>query len=176
MAGPEALSPGELVTLAGENLAGDSAVRLYVNGQAATVLSASDVQITAVIPMVEAESYRLVARHSGLDSAVIQVAARRASPRITGVNRRGDGIAEIFATGLGRLEAVAGSPLARTAETVKVLFDGPGGVIEMAPMYSGAAPGQAGRYQVNVAVPDGWVSGAIRLSTAGIESEAVFID
>jgi uncharacterized protein (TIGR03437 family) len=173
---PEALSPGELVTLDGEKLAGDSAVRLFVNGQPATVFSASDVQITAVMPMVEAESYRLMVRHSGLDSAVIQAAGRRASPRITGINRRGDGIAEIFATGLGRLEAVAGSPLARTAETVTVLFDNPGGATEIIPIYSGAAPGQPGRYQVNVAIPEGWVSGAIRLSAAGIQSEPVSID
>lgn len=173
---PEALSPGELVTLSGENLLGDSAARLSVNGQPATVLSASDVQIVAVMPMIEAQSYRLVVRHSGLESAVIEAEARRASPRITGVNRRGDGIAEVFATGLGRLEAVAGAPLARTSETVMVLFDGPGGAIEMIPSYSGEAPGQPGRYQVNVALPDGWISGAIRLSAAGIASEAFSID
>ena len=176
VAAPEAVSPGELVTLAGENLAGDSAVRLLVNGQPATALAASNTQITAVIPMGPAESYRFVVRHSGLDSEAVVAAARKASPKIAGINRRRDRILEIYATGLGRLEAVAGSALARTAETVKVLFERPDGVVEMDPMYSGSAPGQTGQYQVNVALPEGWASGAIRLSAAGIESEPVSID
>jgi len=126
--------------------------------------------------MAAAESYRLIARHSGLDSASVSASHRPASPKISGINRLDGGILEISATGLGRLEAVAGSPLARTAETIKVILERPEGVVEIDPLYSGAAPGQPGRYQVNAVLPEGWVSGKLRLSSAGVQSEPVSLD
>ncbi|MBM3756899.1 MAG: hypothetical protein FJW38_23310, partial [Acidobacteria bacterium] len=176
LAGVEALSPGELVTLAGENLSGDGPIRLLVNGQTAAVLSASDSQITAIVPMAAAESYLLIARHSGLDSAPVSASHRPAAPKISGINRLDGGILEIYATGLGRLETVAGSPLARTAETIKVILERPEGVVEIDPLYSDAAPGQPGRYQVNAVLPEGWVSGKLRLSSAGVQSEPVSLE
>ena len=163
-------SPGSLVTLSGGSLGNAQETQVLINGVVATLRAASDTGVTVQMPWTEAAEWSIVARRAGMESAPLRLAYRAATPAIAGIIRRGEYL-EIYSTGLGRVSpapapGAAGSaaePFNRTVSPVTVRI----GETEVAALFAGLQPLTVGSYQVNVKLPEGVASGAVRLVVAG---------
>ena len=174
------LAGGALYAAAYPWPSGIAGVQVKLNGVALPLLMVSDRQINFLIPLeVAAGSAELVVVTPLGTSDPVTVTLEPAAPGIffdwaSGVGAvlvagtgkltterpaaSGDYL-EIYATGLGAVEA-AGGMLRRTRLTPRVLIgDREAGEVT----YSGLAPGYLGLYQVNARVPAGLAAGDARL-------------
>ncbi|MGH9722971.1 MAG: family 10 glycosylhydrolase [Bryobacteraceae bacterium] len=189
--GPTAAAPGEIISIGGKALAGEFAgatavplpvelgrTQVVVNGQAVPLFAAAPDRIDLQLPYGPAESWQIVVKHAGMESTPVTLRAVVANPAILAVVAREDGYLEIYATGLGPVDpplaagigADPGLPLPRTLLRVAVVLRSAGGETTLSPLYSGLAPYQPGRYQVNVRLPDGVESGEVLIRAAGLDS------
>jgi uncharacterized protein (TIGR03437 family) len=171
--GNAGVAAGGLETIYGANLSGAS---VLINGEAASLLYASDAQInfyvppstelgagtvTVVLPSgVQASAaVNVVAVQPGIfDGAVVHAGSTMSAASIP--VSAGDFI-EIYCTGLGATQTGANG-LAVTTLTPAVYF----GATKVTPAFSGLAPGFPGLYQVNVQVPPGLKAGTVSLVIA----------
>lgn len=179
-----AAAPGDLLVVTGSNLAPEMAfaqavplpvemagTQVLVNGTAAPLFNVWPNQVAFQLPYQAAASWKLVARRAGLESAPLEIAAVAANPVIVGVRRLPERYLEIYATGLGLTQpaiqagAAAGAeePLPRVVLPVVARLRTVQGEFTIEPLYAGLAPYQAGRYQVNVRLPEGVTGGELRL-------------
>lgn len=186
-------TPGDLVSVTGVRLARQfsaaqavplpfdlSGTQVLINGIAAPLLSTAPERVEFQLPYGPVSQYEVRIRRNGLDSNAIVLTAVRARPQIHGVHPVSNAL-EIFATGLGAvtLPIAAGTaadpsrPLPMTQERVQVrLLDASGRAMDLDPFYSGLAPWQVGRYQVNVLIPEQFPASAVQLVVAGQVSAA----
>ncbi len=179
-----AAAPGDTITLTGSAFAlgGGFATQVplpvvlnraqvVVNGEAAPLFEIAPDRAALQLPYRAPGAWRIVVRHQGLESRPFELAYAEARPVILGSRYAAPGILEIHATGLGMVDppVPAGSgfsgipPYPRVRQPVQVLLVSEGREIELEPSYAGLTPYYPGRYQVNVALPEGVSSGTIRL-------------
>jgi uncharacterized protein (TIGR03437 family) len=162
------IAQGGIISIFGSGLSDPSVQSaLDMDGTALPVLLASPFQINAVVPAdVPAGSHTLTV-HSAFGAAQQQITVAAVAPgifqlgnppvgAITNVSYaligpanplpRGQSLV-IFATGLGTV--TENGELSNTNATVTVVLNG----AELPVQFAGLAPGYAGLYQVNVAVP-----------------------
>ena len=163
-----AIAPGGIVSIFGSGLAAAAgSTTVDIDGEAVTVLSASAFQINAVLPVDVTEGSHTLRVKSPFGTAQQSVIVSAVAPAIFLVGTPAVGAVEnadgslngpanpvgrgqellVFATGLGA--TTKKSSLFVTNTTVTVLING----TELAVDFAGLAPGFAGLYQVNVAIP-----------------------
>lgn len=108
----------------------------------------------------------------------LEVEVVRLAPGIFAVRQSGSTL-EIYSTGLGEVSppvaagaAAPGGPLARVVADVAVAIDG----IAVPVTFAGLAPGFAGLYQVNAALPAGTATGrrvGVTLTAGGVAGNTV---
>jgi uncharacterized protein (TIGR03437 family) len=187
------IAPGGILSIFGSGLSDDSSkTTADLDGTPLTVLLASPFQINAAVPATVSVGSHTLAVHSAFGSAQQQVAVSAVAPGIFQIGNppigavtnnkyelisptnplsRGQSLV-IFATGLGAVTQ-SGS-LFRTAATVTAVLNG----VELPVQFAGLAPGFAGLYQVNVAVPAGTAPGLglpLSLKVGGQTSNTVMI-
>jgi uncharacterized protein (TIGR03437 family) len=166
------LVSGSLATVFGANLLG-KAVAVTFDGAAASLLYTSATQINLQVPagLGSKTSAAMVVTVDGASSASTTVALSPAWPAIFahGVLNQDNtentpqsgaapgSILQIFATGIPPGAAV-------TVQIGDPSGGGSGGFSNLTPLYAGAAPTVPGVQQVNVAVPDGLISGPAQLT------------
>lgn len=175
-AGATAAAPGDLVTIEGAAFAVEPAAasavplpfelgrtQVVVNGVAAPLSYVTPGRIEFQSPFLPAPSWSVLVRHDGMESALFELRAVEANPRILGVRRAGDRYLEIYLTGLGMLDpplpAGAGAPFTRLALPLEVTVSDVAATV----FYAGLAPYQPYLYQVNVELPPGVSGGTLRL-------------
>ena len=163
-------------------------VSVTINGVAAPLLFVSGGQVNLQVPFATSgASATITLNNNGVESNAVIVPAARTSPGIFSVEGTGFGpgtvvhadfslVSEalpaaanetvvIFLTGLGPLDpSIAdgapgpeAEPFSRTTDSsIQVLFGGEVGTV----LFSGAAPGFVGLYQINVTIPNPVVVGA----------------
>ena len=162
-------------------------VSVTINGVAAPLLFVSGGQINLQVPFATSgTSATITLNNNGTTSNEVIVPVAQTSPGIFSVDGTGFGpgtvvhsdfslVSEalpaapnetvvIFLTGLGPLDpSIAdgapgpeAEPFSRTTENIQVLFGGEAGTV----LFSGAAPGFVGLYQMNVTIPNPVVVGA----------------
>jgi uncharacterized protein (TIGR03437 family) len=197
------IAPGSLVAISGQDLAlgsevspgyplpaGLGGVSLKAAGQAAPLVSVSSTQIEAQIPYRVSGSVTLeVSTPAGSASAEITVAPVAPSllEMVTqhglfcGANpaRPGDAVS-LYLTGLGEvrggMETGQAAPLASHAVVAAVeVWLGP---IRLEPSFAGLAPGRAGVYRVDVAIPPNLPDGiySLRVVAGGCSSRPANLD
>ncbi len=181
--GSVGVSVGALETIYGVNLSGAA---VQVNGAAASLLYGSDTQINFLMPAVAAGAgtVTVIAPSGQRASAAVNVAAAQPGIFKGAVLHAGTAVSastvavsageflEIYCTGLGATQTgVNGLAVARAAPVVYF------GTVRATPVYSGAAPGFPGLYQVNVQVPAGLSGGTVALAIVsdGVSSNLVEI-
>jgi uncharacterized protein (TIGR03437 family) len=162
------LSPGGIFSIFGTGLFDAGAqTTVDIDGAAAEVKLASPFQINAVMPASVTPGTHTITVRSAFGSAQQQVTVGAVSPGIFLVGNppvgamtsasyaligptnplpRGQSLV-IFATGLGAVTPRGG--LSSTNATVTVVLNG----VELPAQFAGLAPGFAGLYQVNLAIP-----------------------
>ena len=169
------IAPGSIATIFGANLI---AAQISFGGEKAQVFYASNRQVNFLVPSsVPSGAADLIVTNAVGASPIVRVNLQPVAPGVFfdpasglgAVIDRGQRIFEVYATGLG--------PIAANGQTSQTVQANAGGV-EATVLYSGAAPGFAGLYQVNVKVADGVPSGAqnLVLRAAGVTSNIVKID
>lgn len=190
-ASASAASPGDIISLEGNvfALAAGFATevplpltlnraQVVVNGEAAPLFEIAPDRAALQLPYRAAGGWRIVVRHQGLESPPFDLAYTESRPVILGSRYAAAGVVEIHATGLGMVDppVPAGSgfsgvpPYPRVRQPVYVLLSAGGQQMELEPSYAGLTPYYPGRYQVNVALPEGISSGTIRLRVGEIVS------
>jgi uncharacterized protein (TIGR03437 family) len=162
------LVPGSLGTILGTGLAGSNAGVTF-NGTAATVIYDSATQINFQVPagLGSGNSATMLVTVGGASSAPVTVAISPAWPAIfnngvlnqdNSVNAAANpatagSIIQIYATGIP------------TGASVTATI---GADANLIPLYAGAAPGNPGLQQVNVAVPAGLTGGTVPLTLCAV--------
>jgi len=194
------VAPGALVSLYGAGFRDPAAqatslplpsaledVRVTVNGAPAPLLYAGPGQINFQMPY-GVDGRVTVAVTNGRATDTLEVDVARVAPAVFTRDQSGTGLGavrqsgrtlEIYCTGLGEVSpAVAAgaagpsSPLARALAQVTVTVDG----IAAPVSFAGLAPGFAGLYQVNAAIPDAARTGrpvTVVVTAAGAASNPV---
>ncbi len=179
-------APGDLLALTGANLAAQheqapavplplelGGTQVVVNGVAAPLFVVSPTRIELQLPYADANTWRILVRRAGMESAPLEIPAAATRPVILGVRRLPERYVEIYASGLGPTEPPlaaghgAEGPLHRVAAPVLVRLRTTQGEAALEPLYAGLAPFQPGRYQVNVQLPEGVTGGELRLEAGG---------
>jgi len=143
---------------------------------AAPLLVVSPARIELQLPYAAANTWSIIVRRFGLESAPLEIEAAAARPVILGVRRLPERYVEIYASGLGLTEPPlaaglgAEEPWNRVALPVVVRLKTAQGEVTLEPLYAGLAPFQPGRYQINVQLPEGVTGGELRLEVGGIPS------
>jgi len=161
-----AVAPGSIATLFGVNLLG---AKIRLGGADTTVFYSSNRQVNFLVPSgLPAGNTDLAITNAFGQSPSLKVPLQATAPGIFFDNATGNGavidrgqrIFEVYATGLGT---------ATQTVTAKV------GEANAQVLYSGAAPGFAGLYQVNIQVPNSVAAGTqmLTLSSGGNDSNAV---
>jgi len=161
------IAPGGIGTIFGASLAGvmstqllGGSVLLTMGGEAATILFANDRQINFVAPsgLAEGEVEVMVSVGPGESSEPVRARVFALQPGIfvqpdgTAAARRAGDVLEIYATGMGALQASRENIfLEDTVVRPRVLIGGR----EAEVLFSGAAPGFLGLNQINVRIPAG---------------------
>ena len=171
--------PGGIVSIFGVSLTASTRwfdfAQVLLNGSPVQVLSANAGQINVVIPRTLSGATAQLVVQTEAASAPVQVPVLAAQPavfvvgdslgaiqavgtgQLTNIRPVAAGeLVEIYGTGLGALQMTA-SGLEETVTRPVVLVDGR----ESEVLYSGAAPGSPGLYQINVRVPAGVASGRV---------------
>jgi uncharacterized protein (TIGR03437 family) len=173
-----AVTPGELVTLYGENLAGELAVaaalpfpdtlgdsvRVFVNGKAAALYYASPGQIAAVMPWALSGGVaRIQVSHNGVLSNAVTMRIGTTSPGVLTQSQNGIGYGDVV-----RLDGTisnAGNPVAG-GEVVSVYMSGLGAVN---PMVSDGAAAPSGVLSQTVSTISAFIGGkAATVQFAGL--------
>jgi uncharacterized protein (TIGR03437 family) len=157
----DAVSPGEIVTLFGANLAGS----VTFDGIAATTVYASPAQVSVTVPYTIAGSTTTMQ----IGSASLQLPVVASSPGIFAAVPSGPGVITLYATGGGSLSKDS-TPLLNLPTSVTVNGE-PAQVL-----YAGVAPGLVeGANQINILLPAGLQSGALSVVlTVGLVSSKAF--
>lgn len=197
------IAPGSLVAIAGQNLARASAVSpayplpaglggvsVKADGQAVPLLSVSSTQVEAQIPYHISGPVTLeVSTPAGFVSTAITVSPEAPSlleivtqhGLFRGANpaRPGDALS-LYLTGLGEvrrdIESGQAAPLAPDPAVSHVeVWLGP---IRLEPGFAGLAPGRAGVYRVDIALPPDLPDGiyALRVVAGGFSSRPANLD
>ena len=185
-------APGDLVSLSVANLSTEHAgaaavplplellgVQVVVNGTAAPLYSVTPERIDLQLPYESAESWNIMLRRDGLESAPFRLNAAVAAPVVLGVRRAGEYV-EIYAKGLGLTDppiaaghgAPGEGPYHRVAQPVTVRVRAAGRDFTVEPLYAGLTPWIPGYYQVNARLPEGVTSGELRLQVGDAVSAA----
>ena len=184
-------APGDIITLEG-SLIGRATqyaasvplpgvlgqTQVLVNGAATPLFSVSPEQIILQLPYQRAETWEIMVRHSGMESAAVSLNWVAARPVVTGVARVGARSLEIYATGLGLVDpgippgagADPNFTLPRVVLPVRVLINDS---VTLQPLYAGLQLYQPGRYLINLELPEGLSSGSLRLLAGDAVSNPV---
>ncbi len=165
-----AVSPGEYISLFGDNLAPQPLVR--VNGSPVEVIFAAGNQLNVRVPEdVRTGADAVIQATRGSETGEVRIPAVAAHPGLFPYAVNSDGtlnaasnpatagsIATFYATGQGR------NPASITLE-----FNGVAAEL----LYAAESPGAVGLLQVNARIPDGTASpAAVRLRVSGAEAQA----
>jgi uncharacterized protein (TIGR03437 family) len=162
-------------------------ITVTVNGAPAPLLYAGPQQINFQMPFGVAGRV-VVAVTNGRAADTLEFDVSRAAPAIftldqsgsgLGAIRQSGGVIEIYCTGLGEVNppvaagtAAPAGPLARLVGDVSVTIDGQPAAVS----FAGLAPGFAGLYQVNAAIPAGARTGrrvTVVVTAGGVASNPV---
>ena len=169
-----------------------SGVKVLINSNYAGVLYVSATQINLLVPnSLLPDTYSLTVWRDSLGSETVPVVVQEAAPGLFPSAFHVDGTAVspdapaisgevvmFYGTGFGRmLPDPVGLEITRSAASIvhagdfSLLLDGVG-VDPAMVQYVGAAPGNAGLYQINLRIPDGLPNGGheVRVSVAGVLS------
>jgi len=187
------IAPGGIVSIFGSGLASPGAVTTVdVDGEAATLISASSFQINAVLPPDIAPGLHALRVKSPYGTVQQQVNVSAVAPAIFLVGSPPVGAIEnqdyslngpdnpaargqvlvVFATGLGAVTKKGQLSSVNTAVTAVV------NGVELAVNFAGLTPGFVGLYQVNVPIPAGMVPGlgvSLTLKQGGQMSNTVTV-
>ncbi|HYP13339.1 MAG TPA: ThuA domain-containing protein [Bryobacteraceae bacterium] len=192
------LAPGALFRIVGTRLSPGSSARaeslplpaslagvsLLVDGATVPLVSVTPDAIEAQAPLglrpgVEVS---VVVAADGVQSAPLVLPVFEAVPRIvTAIGGRSAGWVALFTTGMGAVEPSVEAGAAAPASALSVTTVRPSVTVGGVPVevyFSGLAPGWAGVYQVNAAVPSNLPLGPLEVvvQAAGRQSNAVWID
>ena len=198
-----AVASGSLIAISGRNLGRTNAkspgyplptelggVSLKIGGQSVPLLSVSSTQIEAQIPYRTSGPVTLeVSTPTGFASADLTVAAAAPSLlEIVSQNRLfsssnpvrpGNGVS-LYLTGLGEVEGDIESGHAASFAPVRVVAPVEVwlGHARLEPNFAGLAPGHAGVYRVDIAIPKDLPDGiyAVRVVAGGVSSRPVNLD
>ena len=178
-------------------------VTVTVNGTPAPLFFVSPGQINLQTPFaVQGPTANVVVSNNGQSSPAVEVPVAATSPGIFSVQQTGFGpgivthadfslvtaqnparlgeVVIVFLTGMGAVsppfpDGAAGpvSPLSRTTDPgISVLFDGEAGSV----LFSGAAPGFVGLYQLNVEIPTTGFTGTVAVAIQTSNAFSDFVD
>jgi uncharacterized protein (TIGR03437 family) len=184
-------APGDVITLSGSGFTATSEwsravplsvelgrTQVLVNGTAAPLFRVEANQIMLQIPYQAAQSFDVMVRRDGVESALFHIDAQTAAPVIKAAVRSFGTCVEIYATGLGAVRpafpaGLGADPVSLpvVVATTTVLLTTPQGEVRARPFYAGLTPYQPGLYQVNFCGPELTGSTSVRLDVGGILSE-----